>query len=218
MKELESIAHEKETESLVLKWAGENDAKAYLEQLRKERRMSLQGRGQQSRHQRKVEEEQRQEELNRQQKDEELRSAAQKDVEAYRKQCADRDRASLQYKRKEARLQRIAETKKQVDQQGQDEKNFALETEARSDVDSYIKECKQRRRMSLALRAKEKRRHAEWSRERHEEEIDERRSRVNDRLMDRRHVELARQQERARIAMDAIRHAGCSFNPFIGVL
>ena len=40
---------------------------------------------------------------------------------------------------------------------------------------------------------------------------------VRDRLIDRRHEELARQQEQARAAMDAIRHAGCTFNPFSGL-
>ena len=80
MEELQTIARERETESLVLKWAGENDAKAYLEKLEDERRQSLQLRGKQTLHHREVEDEQRQEELTRLNEDELLRAADQKDV------------------------------------------------------------------------------------------------------------------------------------------
>jgi hypothetical protein len=45
MQELKSLAQEKEAESFMLKWAGENDGKAYLAQLADERRKSLQFRG-----------------------------------------------------------------------------------------------------------------------------------------------------------------------------
>lgn len=74
--------------------------------------------------------------------------------------------------------------------------------------------------MSLALRAKEKRRHAEW-REREADRLRQQQSRdTRDRAMDRRYMEMARQEERARIALDAIRHAHCTFaiNPFAGLL
>jgi len=36
--------------------------------------------------------------------------------------------------------------------------------------------------------------------------------------LDMQYVELARQQERARMALDSIRHANCTFNPFLAVL
>ena len=98
--------------------------------------------------------------------------------------------------------------------------NLALEAEARRDVEDYIQDCKTRRRMSLALRAKEKRWHAEW-REREAERKRQQQSRdTRDRAMDRRYMEMARQEERARIALDAIRHAHCTFaiNPFGALL
>ena len=216
MEELRVLAREQETESYVLKWAGENDAKAYLAKVEDERRQSLQLRGKQTVHQRQVESEQQQQELMLVQKDEELRSADQKDVEGYRSECAERDRKSLEYRRKEARAQRIQEEERRLKQQEKDETNFALETHANKDVQEYVKECKQRRRLSLAFRAKEKRHHAQWRREQQEREQEERSRRVHDRLMDQRHVELAKQQERARHALEALRHAG--YNPFSNVL
>jgi len=218
MEELQMIAREKETESLVLKWAGEEDAKAYLAKLEEERRQSLQLRAKQTLHHRQIESEERNQELQAQHEDEELRSADQKDVEAYRRQCAERDRTSLEYRRKEARKQRLEEEERLLEQQQLDAAAFQLDSLARSDVEEYLQDCRQRRRMSLALRAKEKRRHAKWQCHKREKEIEQQSRNVRDRLIDRRYVELARQQERAKIAMDAIKHAGCSFNPFSGVL
>jgi Flp pilus assembly protein CpaB len=101
-----------------------------------------------------------------------------------------------------------------------DEANFALESAATQDVQQYLKDCRQRRRMSLALRAKEKRHHAQWQ-EREAERRRQQQSRdTRDRALDHRHMEMASQKERARIAMDAIRHAHCTFsiNPFAGLL
>lgn len=218
MEELQTIAREKETESLVLKWAGENDAKAYLAKLEEERRQSLQQRGKQIVHGRQVESQQRFESLQKAHEDELLRAGAQKDVEKYQKACAERDRASLEYRRKEARMQRIQEKDRQIQQQDTEASNFRLESHAHHDVQEYLKECSNRRRLSLAFRAKEKRRHVSWRKKQVDLEQQQRSRDVRDRLADQRHVELARQQERARIAMDAIRHAHCSFNPFSTIL
>ena len=59
MQELRSLNLEKETESFMLKFAAENDAKAYIKQLAEERRKSLQQRGQEARRHRLYEDEQR---------------------------------------------------------------------------------------------------------------------------------------------------------------
>jgi hypothetical protein len=217
VQELQEIAREFETESLVLKWSGEDDAKAYLAKLAEERRKSLQLRGEQVRHHREVEASQRETELRASHEDEKLRSEDQRRVDAYKKSCAARERASLQYRQKEARVQRLEEEERRMQQLQVDSSNFELESEARSDVEEYIACCKRRRRLSLAFRAKEKRRHAEWFRRQEEEERQARSREVRNRLIDRRYEELARQQERARIAMDAIRHSNCSFNPFLGL-
>jgi hypothetical protein len=57
MEELLSIAREKETESFMLKWAGEEDAKACLVKLEEERRQSFQLRNEQGRRRREVDKE-----------------------------------------------------------------------------------------------------------------------------------------------------------------
>ena len=57
MEELKSIAREQETESLMLKWAGEEDAKAYLAQLEEERRQSFKLRNKEGRRHRELDEE-----------------------------------------------------------------------------------------------------------------------------------------------------------------
>jgi hypothetical protein len=56
LEELKSIALEKETESLMLKWAGEEDAKAYLAQLEEERRQSFKLRNMEGRRHRELDE------------------------------------------------------------------------------------------------------------------------------------------------------------------
>jgi hypothetical protein len=208
MEELRRLAIEKETESYVAKWAGENDVHAYMARLAKEHRDSLQLRGKQSQRQRKIENEIRNEELNQMHEDEEMRAADHAEVAKYLDQCAERDRKSLEYRGKELCLQRIQGKEYHLSELELQEKNQKLESLARADVAEYVEDCKQRRRMSLAHRANEKRRHAQWQREQREKEIDEHSRLVHDRLRDQRHVELARQQERARVALNAIRHAG----------
>lgn len=57
MEELMSIAREKETESFMLKWAGEEDAKVYLAKLEEERRQSFRLRNEEGRRHRELDEE-----------------------------------------------------------------------------------------------------------------------------------------------------------------
>ena len=101
-----------------------------------------------------------------------------------------------------------------------DQANLKLEDAARQDVQQYLKDCRARRRMSLALRAKEQRRHVQWQESEAERRRQQQSRDTRDRALDQRHIEIARQKERARIALDAIRHAHCTFalNPFAGLL
>ena len=64
MSELRSIAQEQESESYMLKWAGENDAKEYLKKMQEERRKSLQQRGEHSKEVRQWEEDQHNQRVN----------------------------------------------------------------------------------------------------------------------------------------------------------
>ena len=96
-----------------------------------------------------------------------------------------------------------------------------METLARSDVEEYINDCKRRRRKSLALRAKEHRNHLNWKQRMAQAEREEKSRHTKNAALDRKFVELAREKERARIALDALRHAQCTFstsNPFGSLL
>ena len=216
--ELEALALEKERESLVLKWAGENDAKNYLTSLVDERRKSLQQRGEMSQHHRQVEQELREKELQQQAEDEEWKAGAQKDVDQYKRECAVRDRTSLQYRGKEAQIRRLESEEQKILEQEKEHEHFELETLARFDVEEYVSKCKQRRRMSLAMRAKEKARHFRWQAQQADQEREAYSREVRARLADQRSAELARREERACRALEAIQHSGCSFNPFSSVL
>ena len=140
----------------------------------------------------------------------------QQDVENYKKECEERRRKSLQYRAKEKRLQTLEENNQKVKEQEYEHKMFELETQARSDVKMYIEDCKRSRRKSLAFRAKEKRRHAKWKQQRREKELRGRSHTSHLRSLDAQHFAFSQQQERARMAMDALRSAGCTIkgNPF----
>ena len=209
--ELRMLALERESESFVLKWAGENDAKDYLAKLDEERRRSLQLRGKQTLHNRQIESELQNMQLVEMQETEALRAIDRREMETYMKKCSERDRASFEYRRKEARIQRIQEAEASQKLRKEENENLKLEALARCDVVEYVNECKKRRRMSLACRAKEKRKHSEWCRFKKEQEIDAHSRRVHDQLMDQKYTELAQQKERARLALNAIRHARYTF-------
>lgn len=212
MDELRDLARDKETESLLLKWAGENDAKAYLAKCQEEVRKSLQLRNSEGRRHREIEEQQRIDALVAAQENELLKAHGRQDMENYKKSCAERDRASLEFRRKEANVQRLEEKRRLLQDAEVEQGNRALEDAAHSDVVEYIKDCQNRRRMSLALRAKEKRHHRRWEAKQSEEALSQRMQDSRMRSQDRREREIALREERKRIALDAIRHAGCSFN------
>ena len=212
MEELRDLARDKETESLLLKWAGENDAKAYLAKCQEEARKALQLRNSEARRHREIEEQQRIDALVAAQEDEVLKAEGQKDMESYKKTCAERDRASLEFRRKEANVQRLEEKRVLLEEAEVEQGNRALEDAAHLDVVEYIKDCQSRRRMSLALRAKEKRHHRRWEAKQSEQALSRRMQDSRMRSQDRREREIALREERKRIALDAIRHAGCSFN------
>ncbi len=97
-------------------------------------------------------------------------------------------------------------------EQQEEKKRRDLETLARKDVDEYVEDCKKRRRMSLALRAKESRWHIQWKKERKSADRQQKSRHTRNIGLDMRYVELAKEKERARIALDALRHAQCTFS------
>lgn len=217
MEELRLIAKEKEHESYVLKWAAQDDVKEYLKKVAEDRRNSLAFRNEEGKRHRDLEEMWKCEELERQHELELTRSACQKDVEEYKKKCAERDRNSLIYRGKEVIIRRMVTEKQKAIEYEEDQKRRALEALARGDVDEYVEDCKRRRRLSLAHRAMESRRHVEWKKKQAELEREKKAKHTRNMGLDRRYVELAKEKEKMRIALDALRHAKSTFstsNPF----
>ena len=140
----------------------------------------------------------------------------QQDVENYKKECAERRRKSLQYRGKEKQLQTLEANDQKGKEQEHEHRMFELESQARSDVKKYIEDCKKQRRKSLALRAKEKQRHAKWKRQQREKEVRDQSYTSHLKSLDAQHMAFSQQQERARMAMDALRSAGMNIkgNPF----
>lgn len=103
----------------------------------------------------------------------------------------------------------------------EDHQSHLLDTAAWQDVNDYVEECKRRKRLSLAFRAKEKRRHFRIEKEQSELEVHRRHMDTLYRSEDARYIEMARLKEKARIAMDSLaRSPTCSFgaNPFRNLL
>jgi actin-related protein len=110
----------------------------------------------------------------------------------------------------------ITEKQREIEYED-DQKRRALEALARGDVDEYVEDCKRRRRLSLAQRAMESRRHVQWKKEQAEIARENKAQHTRNMGLDRRYVELAKEKEKTRIALDALRHAKCTFstsNPF----
>eukprot|EP00536_Pseudo-nitzschia_multiseries_P006980 jgi/Psemu1/194356/e_gw1.156.99.1 len=216
MEELRAIATEKEAESFMLKFNADNDAKAYIAKLAEERRKSLQLRGEEARKRRQYEDEQHSKAIENALIEGALQSDCQRDVEKYKAECAERRRKSFQYRGKQARLQRLQEEERRLDQMQKDEEGHKLDALAQKDVEEYYKDCQRRRRKSLALRAKERRQHVEWRIKKQENEVQEQAHTSHLNSLDIHHMALAKERERALRAMDALRNAGCSWkgNPF----
>jgi len=220
MEELKALAKEKEHESYILKWAGENDAKSYLAEMQQERRDSFAFRNAEGKQHREMEEQERYKTIQESQQEEELQAACRRDVEKYKVDCAARDRVSLCFRREEAQIQRLEAENEKQRQYELDQESRALDAAAGEDVKKYLQSCKKRKRLSLAFRAKEKREHTEWERKQADAEREKRNRDTRDRAMDSKYAQLAIEKERARIALDNIRHADCNFamNPFAAVL
>lgn len=131
---------------------------------------------------------------------------ARRDTEKYKAECAARDRASLLFRRKEARIHRLEEANEKQRLFNISQENNKLEDGAREDVRKYIQECKGRRRMSLAYRAKEKRRHFEWERKQREKSVQKRHRLEQARALDSASIALARQRESAMETINNLRH------------
>jgi len=220
MEEIKMLAKEKEHEAYLLNWAAQDDVKEYLTAESEKRRKSFAFRNQEGKRHRELEDQWRCEELQKAHEVEKVKAACQKDVEAYKKKCAERDRASFCYRGKELHLQRLEAEKEHEKECALKQERSALESEARGDVEEYLKDCKRRRRLSLAFRAKERRQHSQWKKKEAIEDRTRRSRHVRNMALDQRYVEYAREKERAMMALNELKHAACSFkmNPFASLL
>ena len=142
MKEIKVLRQQKDHESMMLDWAAQNDAKEYLADCQEQRRVSLQQRAVEARHHRDIDEENRHEDLAEQANDQLLQAADSRDVKSYKTQLAARDRASLCYRAKEAKLHRLLEESQTIVAKEIEQDNNVLEAQARTDVKIYLAKCK----------------------------------------------------------------------------
>jgi len=152
--------------------------------------------------------------------EEQLQTLCQHDVREYVEACKERDRSSLCLRGTEIQIQRLEEEERHLELKEKETVNRELELGARTDVQEYVKTCKNRNRLSLVFRAKEKRCHEKWQRKQQKIEADQKRLEYRDIAWDRRYVALAKEKERTLKAIDEMRHNGCSFagNPFLSLL
>lgn len=113
------------------------------------------------------------------------------------------------------------------DKQGQlqdDHDSHLLDTAAWQDVNDYAKECNRRKRLSLAFRAKEKRRHFQIEKEQAELKIQHQQRDTYYRSADARYIEMAKLKEKANMALALLLSGdgspSCTFgaNPFATLL
>lgn len=160
---------EQEHKSFELKWTGEKDAEAYQMELAQKRRDSLAFRNQEGRRQRTEEAERYSDEAQLEHASYELKRAAEKDVEAYKKQVADERRDSFAFRNQEGRIQREGEAERRSDDNEDSHASYELKWKGEKDAEAYKKQLESERRDSFAFRNQEGRKQREEEKERRQE-------------------------------------------------
>lgn len=102
-----------------------------------------------------------------------------------------------------------------------DHQSHLLDAAAWQDVNEYVKECNRRKRLSLAFRANEKRRHYQLEKQEAQLKVQRQHHDTQCRSEDARYVEMAKLKEKARLAIESFnRHPSVTFgsNPFANLL
>lgn len=102
-----------------------------------------------------------------------------------------------------------------------DHESHLLNAAAWQDVNDYVKECNRRKRLSLAFRANEKRRHYQLEKQQAELRVQQQHHDTQCRSEDARYVEMAKLKEKARLAIESFsQHPNFTFgsNPFATLL
>lgn len=143
-----------------------------------------------------------------------------RDMQEYKKECSSKARASLQLRGKENFAIRMQDENDRMERLDNDHESHLLDTAAWHDVNEYVKECKRRTRLSLAFRAKEKRRHKVYEKKMAEEKVQRQHIDTLFRSEDAHFLEMARLKEKAKMALQAMEHSPFSTfgNPFATIL
>merc|ERR1711957_177458 len=201
-----------------LKWAGERDADNCKKHVDEERRNSLNFRNKEAARHAEV---MRELLALAQEKESEsfmLKWEGERDAQIYQKDCAEKDRQHLRLKGKEhfTRRMQAANEKRMLAENSHE--SHLLDTRAWQDVNNYVGECKRRKRLSLAFRAKEKRRHNQIEKERADLKVHHQHLDTLYRSEDARYTEMAKLKEKARSALGSLRLYGEDVNPFASLL
>jgi len=158
----ESVRNEeiqRRQQSHELKWAGEKDTEEYLRKYEQDRRDSLAFRNQEGRRIRQLQENDKNEEILNRQQSNELKWAAEKDAEEYKRKCEQERRESLVFRNQEGRrIRHLEENIKNQEISSRQESN-ELKWAGERDAEEYKRLCEQERRQSLEFRNKEGARH-----------------------------------------------------------
>lgn len=145
----------------------------------------------------------------------------QRDVQRFREECAARDRTSLCLRGKVHFANRMQDENERQAQLQNNHQSHLLNAAAWKDVNDYVKECNRRKRLSLAFRANEKRRHYQLEKQEAHLRVQQQHYDTQCRSEDARYVEMAKLKEKARLAVESFsQHPSSSFgsNPFASLL
>ena len=138
--------------------------------------------------------------------------SGQRDVQRYQQEEAAKSRASLQLRGKEQFANRMEAENERMIQLQDDHDGHLLDTAAWQDVNEYVKECNRRKRLSLAFRAKEKRRRFQIEQQQKDQKLQQSHQDELLRSVDAKYIELAKLKEKARLALASFNHSpSCTF-------
>lgn len=159
--EMESSKLKAESESYELKWKGENDAKEYQRQLAQQRRESLAARNAEGKRRKELEDKQKSEQMVQEHESYELKRAAEKDAEQYKKEMEQKRRESLADRNKErAQHAKVMDELNALARERETESTM-LKWAGENDAKDYLAKLARQRRESLQGRNREGRAHRE---------------------------------------------------------
>ncbi len=143
---------EEEHDRIEHKWAGEDDAKAYLKQCEKERRESFAFRNAEASKQRAIMAEKQCQNKEVQHEGFELKWAGENDGKEYLRQCDKARRESFAFRNNEGRKQRVEEEERKALRKAAEHESYELKWAGEKDAEDYLQRCERERRDSLAFR------------------------------------------------------------------